>query len=187
MTINELLALTGLTGSDEIPVWDAEASGEPTKKITAQNFAAAIKTLASLLGTGDVVNYLTSTATDKPLSAAMGKFLFDHYGKALWAGSAFTSGSINVPDLNKYVVFEFFFSDTVSFLVTRAGSSNIMWGGINYLMYGSNAIVTVSCRYSLSYESNTITIDSNNRGYSDGTNSNYSGKTDGLIRIVGIV
>jgi hypothetical protein len=59
MTIHELLALTGLTGSDEIPVWDAEASGEPTKKITAQNFAAAIKTLASLLGTGDVVNNLT--------------------------------------------------------------------------------------------------------------------------------
>lgn len=71
MTIDELLALTGLTGSDEIPVWDAEASGEPTKKITAQNFAAAIKTLASLLGTGDVVNNLTSMATDAPASAAL--------------------------------------------------------------------------------------------------------------------
>lgn len=80
MTIHELLALTGLTGSDEIPVWDAEASGEPTKKITAQNFAAAIKALASLLGTGDVVNDLTSTATDKPLSANMGKVLNDKFG-----------------------------------------------------------------------------------------------------------
>lgn len=78
MTIHELLALTGLTGSDEIPVWDEEASGEPTKKITAQNFAAAIKTLASLLETGDVVNDLTSTATDKPLSAAQGKALNDN-------------------------------------------------------------------------------------------------------------
>ena len=78
MTIHELLALTGLTGSDEIPVWDEEASGEPTKKITAQNFAAAIKTLASLLGTGDVVNDLTSTATNKPLSANMGKTLNDN-------------------------------------------------------------------------------------------------------------
>lgn len=63
MTIDELLALTGLTGSDEIPVWDKEASGEPTKKITAQNFAAAVKTLASLLGTGDVVNDLTNPST----------------------------------------------------------------------------------------------------------------------------
>jgi hypothetical protein len=50
-------------------VWDKEASGEPTKKITAQNFAAAIKTLASLLGTGDVVNDLTSVDSDKPVSA----------------------------------------------------------------------------------------------------------------------
>ena len=75
MTIHELLALTGLTESDEIPVWDAEASGEPTKKITTQNFANAVKTLASLLGTGDVVNNLTSTATDKPLSAAKGTAL----------------------------------------------------------------------------------------------------------------
>ena len=77
MTIHELLALTGLTGSDEIPVWDAEASGEPTKKITAQNLAAAIKALASLLGTGDVVNDLTSTATDLPGSANMLKVLAD--------------------------------------------------------------------------------------------------------------
>ena len=75
MTIHELLALTGLTANDEIPVWDAEASGEPTKKITAQNLAAAIKTLASLLGTGDVIDSLTSTETDKPLSAAQGKKL----------------------------------------------------------------------------------------------------------------
>lgn len=78
MTIHELLALTGLTANDEIPVWDEDASGEPTKKITAQDLAAAIKTLASLLGTGDVVNDLTSTATDKPLSAAQGKVLNDN-------------------------------------------------------------------------------------------------------------
>lgn len=78
MTIHELLALTGLTGSDEIPVWDEEASGEPTKKITAQNFAAAIKTLASLLGTGDVVNNLTSTDPTKVLAASQGKALNDN-------------------------------------------------------------------------------------------------------------
>lgn len=70
MTIHELLALTGLTESDEIPVWDEEASGEPTKKITAQNFAAAIKTLASLLGTGDVVNDLTINDPTKVASQA---------------------------------------------------------------------------------------------------------------------
>lgn len=52
MTIDELNALTALTVGDEIPVWDAEASGEePTKKITAQNMANSVKTLADLQGT----------------------------------------------------------------------------------------------------------------------------------------
>lgn len=56
MTINELLALNNLTANDQIPVWDAEATGstEPTAKITAQNFANAVKSLASLIGIGDM-------------------------------------------------------------------------------------------------------------------------------------
>ena len=41
MTIDELLAAVDLTANDEIPIWDAEATGEPTKKITAANMAAA--------------------------------------------------------------------------------------------------------------------------------------------------
>jgi hypothetical protein len=49
MTIDELLAITGLTASDEIPVWDAEATEEPTKKITAANLAAAMIALANLV------------------------------------------------------------------------------------------------------------------------------------------
>lgn len=49
MTIDELLAITGLTASDEIPVWDAEATEEPTKKITAANLAAAMVALANLV------------------------------------------------------------------------------------------------------------------------------------------
>ena len=131
---------------------------------------------------------LMTEATGQRIAAALEALSgFDHYGKKLWEGSAFTSGSITVPDLDKYRIFEFFFSDTVSILVTKSGSNGMMWGGLNYVTYGTNAIATVSCRYSLSNVSNTITIDSNNRGYSDGTNSNYSGKTDGLIRIFGIV
>lgn len=49
MTIDELLAAAGLTANDEIPIWDAEATGEPTKKITAQNLAAAVVALANLV------------------------------------------------------------------------------------------------------------------------------------------
>lgn len=49
MTIDELLAAAGLTANDEIPIWDAEATGEPTKKITVQNFAASLAALLPLI------------------------------------------------------------------------------------------------------------------------------------------
>lgn len=104
MTIHELLALTGLTGSDEIPVWDEEASGEPTKKITAQNFAAAIKTLASLLGTGDVVNDLTSTLTTAPLSANMGKTLNDNMASSISTSFTFEADVVGIN--NQYFAFK---------------------------------------------------------------------------------
>ena len=49
MTINELVALTGLTANDQIPVWDAEAAANGrTKKISAQNLANTIGPLAGL-------------------------------------------------------------------------------------------------------------------------------------------
>lgn len=75
MTIEELLAEAGLTANDEIPIWDAEATGEPTKKITASNFAAAVKTLAELIGLSDIVNNLTTTTDGKVLDARQGKVL----------------------------------------------------------------------------------------------------------------
>lgn len=53
-TINGLNAVTSLTANDEVPVWDAEASGEPTKKITAQNMTASVKTLGSLVNTSEM-------------------------------------------------------------------------------------------------------------------------------------
>lgn len=49
MTIHELLAAAGLTANDEIPIWDADGTGEPTKKITAQQLAAAVVALANLV------------------------------------------------------------------------------------------------------------------------------------------
>lgn len=47
-TIDGLNVVTSLTTNDEVPVWDKEASGEPTKKITASNLASSVKSLASL-------------------------------------------------------------------------------------------------------------------------------------------
>lgn len=70
-TINDLPALASLTANDYIPVWDSEASGEPTYKIKVSDMIASIVLIASLLKQNDVVNDLTSTATDKPGSANM--------------------------------------------------------------------------------------------------------------------
>lgn len=64
MTIDELNALTTLTAADEVPVWDSEESGEPTKKITASNLAASVKSLASLPNTTEMNTAIQqSTAT----------------------------------------------------------------------------------------------------------------------------
>ena len=49
MTIHELLQAAGLTANDEIPIWDVEATGEPTKKVTAQQLATAVVALANLV------------------------------------------------------------------------------------------------------------------------------------------
>jgi hypothetical protein len=53
-TIDGLNVVTSLTAQDEVPLWDVEASGEPTKKITAQNLAASVKSLASLPNTTEM-------------------------------------------------------------------------------------------------------------------------------------
>ena len=62
MTIDELLSMAALTANDEIPVWDAEAVDEPTKKITAQNFAASVKALAGLVGEAELTEQLADKA-----------------------------------------------------------------------------------------------------------------------------
>lgn len=89
-TIDDLNALVQAASGDELPIWDVSETGpndEPTKKIMLQNLAAAIKTLASLLGTGDVVDNLTSTATNKPLSANMGRALNEKRQLTITAGA----------------------------------------------------------------------------------------------------
>jgi hypothetical protein len=58
-TIDGLNSVTSLTAQDEVPVWDVEASGEPTKKITAQNMTASVKTLGSLVNTTEMNNALS--------------------------------------------------------------------------------------------------------------------------------
>lgn len=73
MTLNELSAATGLTASDLIAIWDAEASGstEPTQKLTAQQLAAAVKALANLIGTSDMDSTPTTGSTNPVTSGGV--------------------------------------------------------------------------------------------------------------------
>lgn len=65
MTIDELNVLTTLTAADEVPVWDSEESGEPTKKITASNLAASVKSLASLPNTTEMNAAIQQSTANK--------------------------------------------------------------------------------------------------------------------------
>lgn len=70
---------------------------------TGQRIAAALENLAgfgSYLTTADIVNNLTSTATNKPLSAAQGKALFDDYYTGRIFSTTVTCTYMNSNQLN---------------------------------------------------------------------------------------
>ena len=72
-TIDGLNAVTSLTANDEVPLWDAEASGEPTKKITASNLASSVKSLAALPNNTEMnaaIAQSTATAVFTPTPSA---------------------------------------------------------------------------------------------------------------------
>ena len=122
-TINDLPALASLTANDYIPVWDSEASGEPTYKIKVSDMIASMVLIASLLKQDDVVNDLTSTATDKPGSANMLKTLNDKLSllgtmkKVSYAQGANVTFTYNPNTTNRYAA--------LLFVVNNDGSSGI--------------------------------------------------------------
>lgn len=76
MTIAELLAATGLTANDLVPIWDAEAAQnvEQTQKVTATQLAAAVKVLASLVNTTEMNTAIAqSTASSYVIWGAQGQ------------------------------------------------------------------------------------------------------------------
>lgn len=103
-TIDGLNSVTSLTAQDEVPVWDKEASGEPTKKITAQNMANSVKSLADLKNTTDV-NDLISTA--------LGSVFFAANVSNVNSASNKTSHTLNVPN------------DSLHFLMLESTSSGL--------------------------------------------------------------
>ena len=68
MTIDSLNTVSSLTAQDEVPVWDKEASGEHTRKITAQNMANSVKSLASLPNTTEMNTAIAQSTANMAIS-----------------------------------------------------------------------------------------------------------------------
>lgn len=132
MTINELLAAAGLTGNDVIPLYDAEAATgtEPTQKIKASDFVAAMKTLGSLLGQSDVVNNLTSTSTTAPLAANQGKVLKGLIGNSNIADNVVTD--LNSAYLSNSGILFFSYANTAQNRPAGGGGAGIFIGNVFY-------------------------------------------------------
>lgn len=90
-TINSLTSLTTPASNDLLAIWDSNAGTgeEPTKKMSIGDF---------------VVDNLTSTATNKPLSAAQGKALNDKIASLIKTESLTISGSVP-PNYNQSSAF----------------------------------------------------------------------------------
>lgn len=91
-------------------------------------------------------------------------------GKTLWEGS-FSSGTISVPNLNEYTMICVFAGGLLMV-------GNQSYGGMVFRTYRN--VTTTSWGYRLTYNAtnNTLTIDTDNQGATDGT---------GLIAITKII
>lgn len=76
MTIEELLAATGLTENDLVPIYDAEAAQnvEPTQKVTATQLAAAVKVLASLVNTTEMASAIQQSTASGEVVTVYGTY-----------------------------------------------------------------------------------------------------------------
>lgn len=112
MTIDGLNTVSALTAQDEVPVWDKEASGEPTRKITAQNMANSVKSLANLPNTTEMNAAIAqSTATLQGEIQKKASFKTVSWNQSTTTGTEYTS----VVDINpiEYIPYN---SNTVVFV-----------------------------------------------------------------------
>jgi hypothetical protein len=84
-------------------------------------------------------------------------------GKTLWEGS-FSSGTISVPGISEYTM-----------ICILAGSllmvGNQRYGGMVFRTYRSTTTSSYGYRYTYNATNNTLTIDTDNAGATDGTNN----------------
>jgi hypothetical protein len=103
MTIAELLAATGLTENDLVPIYDVEAAQnvEPTQKVTAAQLAAAVKVLASLVNTTEMnaaiqqsTAYTTGSVTPVGSGSSAQFMVVKQFGKVVSLYGAITGVTV---------------------------------------------------------------------------------------------
>ena len=134
MTIAELLAATGLTANDRVPIYDAEAAQnvEPTQKITAAQLAAAVKVLSSLVNTtemnaaiqqstANLIKYETHSFTNISFEAGTAGSRGAQYSFTFTAGTIVGITIIRIEDSSVMIPVPFvYYPDTVYLNVYRA-------------------------------------------------------------------
>jgi hypothetical protein len=96
-TIDGLNTVTSLTEQDKVPVWDAEASNEPTKKITAQNMANSVKSLASLPNTTEMNAAIAQSTADMGNSLKTNSMNAKFYNNADLPSTITANQILNLP------------------------------------------------------------------------------------------
>lgn len=122
---------------------------------------------------GAVSDLTTTAKTVVPAVNELNQNLTGLKSKLLWTGN-FTSGSVEVPELSNYALI----------MVSVGGApciGNANYGGTLYGAYGTYAINQMSYRFAAS--GNTLTIDANNKGGTDGTGQQPITAIHGLIRV----
>lgn len=135
-------------GSTEIAISNTQPSGDEVLWINPNETPT---------GQGSYISNEYGTSQEIGYSQ---EYVNNHFGKSLWTGS-FTSGSINVPDLDKYKII-----GVVADGVLCIGNKS--FGGGIYGIYGGTGNGIVS--YRLSNSGTTLSINSNDKGaYNNGT------------------
>lgn len=125
-------------------------------------------------GLNDVQSSLLNTAKGRA------DVLYD-----LGSGTPFTSGSLTIPNISKYSILAIALSNGATLIATEQNNA-IVSGGV-VAMFGSENLLTFGINYALDLSTDTISITSDRRGYSDGITSNYNGNTVGLKTVTGII
>lgn len=129
------------------------------KTTDKSNIVNAINEVAQ--GTSIQVLNQTSSSTTDTYSANFVNGLLEKFGKLLWTGS-FTTGDITVPHLTDYTIIVVMLGS-----IPCIGTANWGIGGIGtYASYGVSYYA-----YRFNPSGNKLTIDSNNKGGTDGNNN----------------